>query len=139
MQVMSEDLYSLAGEDAGIREFVTTFYNEMVDDVMIGFFFRNADKGRLIDKEVELISRMLGHSVRYTGRPLRKAHAPHPIMGGHFERRWILLKNAMIAHQVPQQIQDLIEEHTRRLRPQITRQQGSDCDHDQVEYRPDLD
>ena len=136
---MTSELYTLAGEDAGIRSFITTFYDDMFDDVMIGFFFRDADKSRLIDKEVELVARMLGHSVRYTGRPIREAHAKHPIMGGHFERRWVLLKNAMKKHAVPDSIQSAIEEHTRRLRPQVTAQAGSDCDHDAVTHRADLD
>ena len=136
---MSANLYILAGEEAGIRAFVTTFYDQMVSDVMIGFFFRNADKARLIDKEVELISRMLGHSIRYTGRSIRKAHEAHPIMGGHFERRWMLLKNAMESHAVPAEVQELIEEHTRKLRPQVTTQKRVEPSNRLIVYRTEPD
>lgn len=134
---MSSDLYRQAGADTGIRAFVTTFYDRMFEDVMIGFFFRNADKRRLIDKEVELMARMLGHTTRYTGKPIREAHAPHPIMGGHFERRWILLKESMQSHGVPVSVQEAIEEHTRKLRPLVTAQPGSQCDHSKVIHRSD--
>ena len=128
---MSTELYLLAGGSDGIRQFIQTFYDQMFDDVMIGFFFRNADKQRLVEKEVELVCRMLGHTVRYTGKPIRAAHAKHPIMGGHFERRWTLLKGAMSHHGVPLQVQQAIEDHTRKLRPQVTSQAGSQCDHEE--------
>ena len=126
---MSETtLLEEAGGEAAIRAVITTFYDRVFDDIMIGFFFRDADKGRLIDKETELAARMLGGHVRYSGKPLRQAHSKHPIMGGHFERRLQLLREAMAAHKLPQSVRDAWVEDTRRLRDQVTGYQGSHCD-----------
>jgi hemoglobin len=123
-----ETLFDLAGGEPAIRAVVEHFYEAVFRDVMIGFFFRNADKTRLVEKEIELASRMLGADVRYTGKPMRKAHAAHRIMGGQFERRLQLLRESMEAKNLPQVVRDAWVQHTENLRPQITEQQGSDCD-----------
>ncbi len=118
----------MAGGEPVLRAVVTHFYEHVFTDVMIGFFFRNADKARLIEKEYELAARMLGADVRYTGKTMRQAHDPHPIMGGQFMRRLQLLKEAMAAHDLPQPVVDAWVAHTEALRPQITGFKGSDCE-----------
>lgn len=122
------DLYALAGGEAGIRAVMTDFYDAVFADVMIGFFFRHADKQRLIDKETEFSARMLGGDVEYTGMSLPKAHGKHPIMGGHFMRRLQLLKEAMDKHDLPQPVRDAWVQHTHELRRQVTPYEGGGCD-----------
>jgi hypothetical protein len=96
---------------------------------MIGFFFEGKDRQRLIDKEIELALVMFGAAERtYTGRPLRQAHAPHPIMGGHFARRTQILADTLATHSFPADLTKQWLEHTESLRPLITDHQGGDCD-----------
>jgi hemoglobin len=123
-------LFEQVGGMDGIKAVLRTFYDQVFDDVMIGFHFAKANKERLIDKEAELTARILGAShIPYTGKSIIEAHAKHPILGGQFERRMQLLREAMAAHQVPQAVQTEWLEHTAKLRGQVTRDPGSDCNH----------
>lgn len=123
------NLFELAGGTEGLRAVVESFYESVFSDVMIGFFFRAADKARLIEKEVELAARMLGGThIPYTGKSMREAHAKHRIMGGQFERRLQLLREAMAKHDLPEPVREAWVAHTRKLRSQITRFGGSDCE-----------
>jgi len=124
-------LFEHAGGEPVLRAVIRTFYDAVFADLMIGFFFRGADEERLIEKEYELTARALGAKhVRYTGKPLREIHAKHPILGGHFERRLQILREAMDAHGLPENVKQAWVEHTRSLRPLVTDDAGSECDHD---------
>jgi truncated hemoglobin YjbI len=120
-------LFDLLGEER-LRAILADFYDRVFGDVMIGFMFRGADKARLIDREYELVARALGAETRYTGEPLRSAHARHRIMGGQFARRLTLLKQALEAHGVPEEIRRVWIEHNEALRPAITGDEGGSCD-----------
>lgn len=131
--VTTQDLLAAAGGLAGLERVVSSFYDAVFEDVMIGFFFRGLDKANLIKREVELAARMLGaEHVEYTGRPLRQAHAKHPIMGGQFDRRTQLLREAMALHELPEPVRDAWLEHTERLRPLITRDAKAECRDDDL-------
>lgn len=111
-----------------LRAVVTTFYDRVFGDVMIGFMFQGKDKQHLIDREVEMAAKFLGApNIEYRGLPLRTAHARHTIFGGHFERRLELLRQAMAVHDVDPEVRQAWIEHTNALRPQVTRDQGSEC------------
>ena len=122
-------LLDAMGGLAGLERVLRTFYDSVFGDAMIGFLFAHADKERLIRVEAEFTARLLGGGGRYTGRPIGAAHAQHPILGGHFERRTELLRQAMTAHHVPSEVRIAWLEHTERLRAMVTRQPGSGCDH----------
>lgn len=122
-------LFEQIGGD-GLREVLSDFYDRVFSDVMIGFLFSGSDKERLIAKEWELTARFLGAEVSYSGRPLRSAHAPHPIMGGHFDRRTRILEETLADHDVPDAVREAWLRHNEELRPLITSDPGSVCDHD---------
>lgn len=113
-----------------LRSLIEDFYERVFDDAMIGFLFVGKDKQRLIDKEWEFTAALLGGDVAYTGKPMRKAHARSPIMGGHFERRLQILKETMADHDVDDQVRERWIAHTLSLRSQVTGDKGSECDHD---------
>jgi truncated hemoglobin YjbI len=95
---------------------------------MIGFMFAGKDKKHLIDREWELVAALLGApGIKYTGRPMRTAHAQHTIFGGHFERRLQILRETMRDHAVDAEVQQTWIDHTQSLRAQITRDKGSEC------------
>jgi hemoglobin len=116
-------LFDMVGEDT-LRRVIKDFYDHVFADPMIGFFFVGKDKARLIDKEFELAARMLGGTLRYTGTPIRQAHARHAIMGGHFERRLQLLREAMDRHGLSETVKAAWIKHTQELRSQVT---NSEC------------
>jgi truncated hemoglobin YjbI len=119
-------LFDQIGESR-LRAVLADFYDRVFGDVMIGFMFEGKDKTRLVDKEYELIAALLGADVKYTGRPMRAAHAAHTIFGGHFERRMQLLRNVFADQVVPPEIAKAWLDHAESLRSQITRDKGSEC------------
>jgi hemoglobin len=121
-------LFEQLGGEAKLRAIVDDFIDRVFADRMIGFFFRNADRGRIKELEYQLAARFLGAPIEYQGRPLARAHANHPIMGGHFARRRQILKETLESHQVPQGIVAALLNHTDTLRSQITPETGSGCD-----------
>lgn len=120
--------YERLGGEPALRAVIDEFVDRAFADLMIGFFFRNADKQRVKDKEFELASSLLGGPHTYTGKPLRDAHGPHRIMGGQFMRRRKILQEVLEAHAVAPDIVALWLEHTDRLRDQVTYQQPGQCD-----------
>ena len=122
-------LFDKIGGEA-LRAVITDFYDRIFPDVMIGFLFHGKDKQRLIDKEWEFTANMLGADVKYTGKPIRAAHAASPILGGHFERRLQLLKNVLADHDIDSEVREAWIGHTVALRAQVTGDKGSECDHD---------
>jgi hemoglobin len=119
-------LFERIGGDR-LRAVITDFYARVFDDVMIGFMFAGKDRQRLIDKEWELAAALLGADVKYTGRPMRAAHAQHTIFGGQFERRLQILRETLRDHAVDADVQQAWIDHTLSLRNQITRDRGSEC------------
>lgn len=127
---MTGRLFDRIGGEA-LRAVLTDFYERVFADPMIGFLFAGKNKQRLIQKEWEMTARLLGASeIPYTGRPMPQAHARSPILGGHFERRLQLLSETLADHRVDPEVSRVWLDHTRSLRPQVTADRGSDCDHE---------
>lgn len=130
-------LFDELGPDR-LRAVIVDFYRRVFDDVMIGFLFAGKDRARLIEREYELTARMLGGGVRYQGRPLREAHARVPILGGHFDRRLQLMKDALDAAGASPAVRAAIVDHSVAMRAQITADPTSDCNHQQVASRTEI-
>jgi len=110
-----------------LRAVITDFYSRVFDDVMIGFLFIGKDRRRLIEKEFEFIGKFLGGDIKYTGRPMRAAHARVPIMGGHFDRRLQILRETLADHDVDPEVREVWIGHTLALRSQVTEDGASEC------------
>jgi hemoglobin len=121
-------LFDQMGGEPALRRVVDRFVDRLFDDVMIGFFFRDARRERVKEKEYEFAARHLGGPVTYTGRPIREVHAAHPIMGGQFNRRLQILKETLEELGVPEAVREHFLAHTESLRGQVTRNVGNDCD-----------
>ena len=119
-------LFDRIGADK-LRAVITDFYNRVFPDVMIGFMFAGKNKQHLIDREYELAAALLGANIKYTGRPMKVAHAQHTIFGGHFERRLQILRETLADHAVDPDVQKAWIDHTLALRDQITKDKGSEC------------
>ena len=125
---MAGTLFDELGGEEALRRIIDRFVDKVFDDPMIGFFFRNASRQRVKEKEYEFAARHLGANVPYTGRPLRDAHAAHPIMGGQFNRRLQILKDTLAEMHVPDTVRAHFIDHTEKLRAQITGDIGNACD-----------
>ena len=122
----SPELFAKIGE-AKLRAVVSDFYSRIFGDVMIGFLFEGKSRQHLIDREYEFTASFLGGDVKYTGRPMRTAHAQSPIFGGHFERRLQILRETLRDNAVDPDVQKVWIDHTLALRAQITTDKGSEC------------
>lgn len=134
IHLMSTFFDQLGGE-IRLRAIVDTFIDRVFADRMIGFFFRNTDKNRIKEMEYQLAASVLGAGTQYQGRPLDKAHAKHPIMGGHFARRRQILKETLEYYDVCEAVKEAWLKHTDDSRSLITGVSGSGCDTDQARSR----
>ncbi len=122
-----------------LRAVISDFYDRIFSDLMIGFLFQGKNKQHLIDREYEFTAGFLGgKEIKYTGRPMREAHAKSPIFGGHFERRLQILRETMADHGVDPDVQRVWLDHSYALRPQITTDKGSECKDTSVVATPPL-
>jgi truncated hemoglobin YjbI len=128
MSESERTLFDELGGEPALRAIVNEFVDRIFDDAMIGFFFRNADRKRVKEKEYEFAARHLGAAVPYTGKPLPDAHAPHRIMGGQFNRRLQVLKETLDEFHAPARVREHWIRHTELLRPLITGDAGTACD-----------
>ncbi len=123
---MASDLELIGGE-AHLRAILEAFIDRVFDDLLIGFFFRAADKARIKDKELELATAHLGGAARYSGQPLGTVHQQHRIMGGHFDRRLKILEETLEAFAVPEAVRQRWLAHDRALRRTITGDAPGQC------------
>jgi hemoglobin len=128
-------LFDDLGGEPGLRRIIDRFVDRVFDDVMIGFFFRNARRERIKQKEYEFAAQHLGAGTEYTGRPIAEAHRAHPIMGGQFARRLMILKETLEAEQVPEHVKQHWLAHTEAQRALVTADQGRECDPDRARQR----
>nr|HEX4312958.1 group 1 truncated hemoglobin [Kofleriaceae bacterium] len=120
-------LFEQIGGDQ-LRVVIEDFYRRVLSDVMIGFMFVRVDRRTLVQREWELIAALLGAAdIKYSGRPMRVAHAQHTIFGGQFERRMQILRETLRDHAVADDVQREWIDHALSLRKQITRDHGSEC------------
>jgi hemoglobin len=132
MMKRGPELFAKIGH-AKLRTVITDFYARIFGDLMIGFLFEGKSRQHLIDREYEFTANLLGGDVKYTGRPMREAHAKSPIFGGHFERRLQILRETLRDHAVDPDVQEVWIDHTLALRPQITTDKGSECKNTSVD------
>jgi hemoglobin len=120
-------LFDELGGEPVLRPIVDRFVERIFADPMIGFFFRKANRRRVADKEYELAAQHLGGGVEYTGRPLRQAHAAHPIMGGQFARRLTILRETLIEAGAPARVIEHWLAYTESQRALVTRDPEGQC------------
>jgi hemoglobin len=117
----------LGGEPV-LRTIIREFVERMTSDAMIGFFFSSVDKRRLAEMEYRFTARFLGAPIEYTGKQIKEAHAPHPIMGGQFDRRRRILEEVIDEYGVPPEVKRAWLQHVDSMRPLVTRDAPGECD-----------
>lgn len=125
---MTSTLFDDLGGELVLRQLIDRFVDRVFDDVMIGFFFRNASRERIKQKEYEFAAQHLGAGNDYTGRGIQDAHRAHAIMGGQFSRRLTILRETLEAGGVPEHVKAHWLAHTEALRPLVTADRAHECD-----------
>jgi hemoglobin len=132
---MPSTLFDDLGGEPALRRIIDRFVDRVFDDVMIGFFFRNARRERIKQKEYEFAAEHLGAPVKYSGRALAEAHRAHPIMGGQFARRLMILKQTLEEAGVPEHVKAHWLAHTEAQRAQVTADGSGQCDAERAQAR----
>jgi hemoglobin len=130
-------LYDELGGEPALRRIIERFVDRVFDDVMIGYLFKNADRARVKEKELEHAAEHLGGPLVYTGRPLDAVHRPHQIRGGQFMRRVRILEETLEELGAPARVRGHWLRHTRSLQGLITNDEGGVCDPAPVLARDD--
>ena len=125
------------GGEAKLLVIIDEFVERICRDTMIGFFFAQVDRARLKRMEYEHAARFLGADIAYTGRAITTAHKRHPIMGGHFMRRRMILKQTLEKHGVPTPIIDAWLAHQDALRSEVTADEITQCNDVRAAQRAD--
>jgi hemoglobin len=97
-------LYEAAGGEAKVRAVLTSLYDQLFDDPIVGFLFQGKDKAHIVEQQVAFTCRFLGGPQRYEGKSLPEAHASLPLLPGHFDRRHHLLAQALERQHVPETV-----------------------------------
>jgi hemoglobin len=124
---MATTLFEDLGGEPVLRPIIDRFVDRIFDDVMIGFFFRNARRERIKQMEYEFAAQHLGAPIAYSGRPIDEAHRAHPIMGGQFARRLTILKQTLEEAGVPEHVKAHWLAHTEAQRPLVTADAAGQC------------
>ncbi len=103
-----------------IEKILQDYFKTAVNDPMIGYMFTGKDIARLIQKEVELTLRFFDEETKYTGRNLREAHRALKVKTGEFNRRMVLLKQAMEKNNLPTELIARWIEHNEQAREIVT-------------------
>jgi hemoglobin len=96
--------YDSIGGETVVRAVLSSLYDDLFVDPIVGFLFRGRDKEHIVEQQVALTCSFLGGPQRYQGKPLPEAHASLPLLPGHFDRRHHLLEQALARHRVPPEV-----------------------------------
>jgi len=112
-------LYESIGGEARVREVLQALYDRLFDDPVVGFLFEGKDKAHIVDQQVAFTCQFLGGPQTYRGVPLPRAHAPLPLLPGHFDRRHRVLEQVLDACGVPADVKRVWLQIDQALRPSV--------------------
>jgi truncated hemoglobin YjbI len=84
------------------------FYTRMHRDVMLGYFFEGRDLKHIAHQQGKFLLNAAGFIDKFEGKGPSTAHTSlPPILEGHFDRRLVILRETLQAHQLPTHIVEL--------------------------------
>lgn len=108
----------LGGPDR-MREILAVFYDRLVGDSIVGFFFAGKDMVKVVDGQHGFLMRAFQETERFHGIHPSKAHVDlAPILRGQFDRRLFILREVLTAEGIHKDDIDAwvkVEEGMRRL------------------------
>ncbi len=98
--------YQLDREVPDLEPMIREFYDELFDDVIVGFLFQPFDKEKLVASQIRWLRAHLGNrSGDWDGGSIREIHQRLPILAGQFDRRHFLLRQVLERWKVPEHVQ----------------------------------
>jgi hemoglobin len=97
-------LYEAVGGEGAVRSVLSSLYDRLFVDPMVGFLFESKDRAHIVEQQLAFTCRFLGGPQRYDGKALPAAHAALPLLPGHFDRRHHLLEIVLDEHGVPDEV-----------------------------------
>ena len=91
-----------------LNSLLIDFYQRMNDDLLIGFFFQGKDLQHIAHQQTQFLLNAAGMIEKFEGKGPHSAHMEMPpILDGHFDRRLVLLRETLKAHEVPEHMIEL--------------------------------
>jgi hemoglobin len=73
---------------------VNRFYDIMLEDPRVSFYFANTDMAKQRNSQIEFISMVTGGPNHYAGKDMKTAHCPYKISHMEFDATWENLEKA---------------------------------------------
>jgi hemoglobin len=90
----------LGGPDR-LREILTVFYDRLIEDSIVGFFFAGKDMPKVVAGQHAFLMRAFQETERFHGIHPSQAHLDlAPILRGHYDRRLVILRETLTAHSI---------------------------------------
>lgn len=77
----------LGGHDA-VSLVVNKFYDFMLQDSRVSFYFNNTDMKKQRNSQIEFLSMVTGGPNNYHGKDMKAAHCPYKINHLEFDTTW---------------------------------------------------
>ena len=116
---MGTTLFEHYGGFAKVSRIVLDFYEEVLDDDLVGPFFEDTDMRRLMDHQTKFIASLMGGPAAYSDERLAEIHRHLTIGDDHFDRIIVLLDGALGRHGVHSDHVALVRDEFERRRPLI--------------------
>lgn len=92
----AKGLIDRLGGVESVRELLDRFYLRLFDDVLVGFFFVGHDRATIVEGQLQFLRWATGEQADLAGRHPSTAHEGlPPILGGHFDRRLVVLDEVL--------------------------------------------
>lgn len=102
-----KNLIIAIGGSESLKKILLQFYQNLSQDILVGFFFTGRDLIQISNKQAEFMLNAAGLLTAYSGKGPSTAHvALPPILSGHFDRRLVILRETLVAHHVPEPLVD---------------------------------
>lgn len=97
-------IYEAIGGEPALTAVVSDFYDRVLADQKLAWFFAGANMNKLKGKQVEFFSAALGGPHVYQGQSMRDVHAGRGISQADFDRVAHHLASALAAARVPSEL-----------------------------------
>lgn len=111
------NLYKRVGKE-NVVAIMTEFYKRAAEDSLIGQFFTGKNMDDITNKQTAFVINMMGGPKTYAGAPLDIAHEEFSMSNTHFDRRQLILREVIDAHDLRRVEADewiILEENFRKL------------------------
>ncbi|MCQ6266912.1 group 1 truncated hemoglobin [Fictibacillus sp. WQ 8-8] len=116
---LQTSLYEKLGGKDSIGKVVDRFYDKVLADSSVNYFFENIDMENQRKHQTKFLSFALGGPAQYSGKSMAKVHEGMNLQPEHFDAIVLHLKEALQEFNVPEQDIETAVDHVNTLRDDI--------------------